>query len=81
MVRDTSLNAKDLKRANTPQEKYSDKDILASLDGDGMTTTDWERDAGNRIGISGSGFAVRRRKLEEKGLIRKDKKKWIKVSK
>jgi AAA domain-containing protein len=81
MVRDASLNAKDLKRASAPQEKYSDDDILKPLERGGMTTTEWQSDLRLGIGISASGFHDRRRKLEEKGLIRRDKKKWIKVSK
>jgi DNA-binding MarR family transcriptional regulator len=81
MVRDGSLNPKALKKAGGTQEKYSDKDILASLEGVGMTTTEWQQDVIDRIGISPSGFHDRRRKLEKKGLIRKEKTKWIKVSK
>jgi hypothetical protein len=81
MMRDRKLDPKDLKKANAPQEKYSDEQILASLDSREMTTTEWQKDAGNRIGISSSGFNIRRRRLEKDGLITQNGKKWRRVSK
>jgi len=81
MVRDDKLNPKDLKKANTPQEKWSDDTILSSLDGGGLTTTEWQNDLRALIKISQSGFYNRLSKLQEKRLVRKEGKRWVKVSK
>ena len=80
MVRDDKLNPKDLKTPNAPQETYSDDVILSSLDRGGMTTTEWQKDASALTNISSSGFYDRLGKLQKKGLVRKEKKKWVKVS-
>jgi hypothetical protein len=76
MVRDDKLDPNDLKKPNRSQEKYSDKDILAPLHNGGMTTTQWQRKVYLDIGLSESGFHVRRRKLEERSLIEKEGNKW-----
>jgi hypothetical protein len=81
MKRDESLDPKALKKSAAQTEKYSDDVILSSLDRGGMTTTEWQKDLEALIGISTSGFYDRRRKLEKKGLVRKDGKKWVKASK
>jgi hypothetical protein len=83
MIRAGNLNPKALKKPNMSQEKYSDEDILAPLKRGGMTTTAWQQDLFKGIGLSESGFHVRRRKLEEAGAIKKDEKskKWELVSK
>jgi hypothetical protein len=81
MIRDESLDPTKLKKTGASQEKYSNDDILASLDGGGMTTTEWQRDAGLTTGISPSCFQLRRSNLEKRGLIQKEGKKWLKVLK
>src|SRR5262249_25765326 len=45
MVRDDVLDPNALKQSNQILEKYSDEDLLASLDDGGMTATEWARDA------------------------------------
>jgi hypothetical protein len=80
MIRDANLNPKDLKKA-TSQQKYSDEDILEPLKRGGMTTTEWQRDLAVGIGLSPSGFHVRRRQLEIGGFIEKERKKWVLTSK
>jgi hypothetical protein len=77
MIRDASLDPKALKKPGATQEKYCDKDILAPLKRGGMTTTEWQRDLNVAIGLSQSGFHVRRRNLEERDLIKKEGKKWV----
>jgi DNA-binding Lrp family transcriptional regulator len=42
-----------------------------------MTTTEWQRELATGIGLSQSGFHDRRRKLEERELIKKEGKKWV----
>jgi len=81
MMRDEKLNPKALKRAGASLQKYSDEEILKPLERGGMTTTQWQKNLAIGLGLSSSGFHDRRRKLEEKGLIRKEGGKWIKVSK
>ena len=81
MVRDDTLDPNALKKGNAPQQKYSDDVILSSLDRGGMTTTEWQKNLHALIGISQSGFYDRLSKLQNKGLVRKEKKKWVKVSK
>jgi hypothetical protein len=76
MIRDESLDPKALKKSAAQTEKYSDDQILAPLKRSGMTTTAWQRDLSIGIGLSQSGFHVRRRKLEERGLIKKEGTKW-----
>ena len=76
MIRDANLDPKALKKL-TSQQKYSDTDILEPLKRGGMTTTEWQRDLANGIGLSESGFHDRRRKLEKRDLIKKEGKKWV----
>ena len=76
MIRDASLDPKDLKKL-TSQQKYADEDILEPLKRGGMTTTEWQCELATGIGISQSGFHNRRRKLEERELIKKEGKKWV----
>jgi hypothetical protein len=77
MIRDDKLDPKALKKAGAAQQKYSDADILEPLKRGGMTTTAWERDLANGLGLSSSGFFDRRRKLQDKGLIRKEGNRWV----
>jgi hypothetical protein len=77
MVRDDKLDPKELKTVGASQEKYSDKDILAPLERGGMSTTEWQRDLSRGIGLSSSCFFDRQRKLQAKGLIKRDGKKWV----
>ena len=81
MVRDEELDPKDLKKPGESQQKYSDEDILEPLDHDGKTTTQWQRELQRGIGISESGFHVRLRDLRGRDLIKKEGKKWVKVTK
>jgi hypothetical protein len=81
MVRDAKLNPKALKRARASQQKYSDEDILKPLGIGGLSTTQWQKNLDIGLGLSSSGFYDRRRKLEAKGLIRKEDGKWLKASK
>src|SRR5713101_905269 len=81
MVRDAKLDPKALKRAGASQQKYSDEDILKPLGLGGLTTTLWQNNLAIGLGLSSSGFHDSRRKLEEKGLIRKEGRKWLKASK
>jgi hypothetical protein len=79
MLRDDNLDPKALKKSNGPQQKYSDNDLLVSLDHGGMRTGQWQEDARNRLGISSSAFALRRLQLETKRLIAKKEGKWQRV--
>lgn len=81
MIRDEGLDPKNLRQVGVPKEKYNDEDILASLDEEPMTTTEWANDVTERIGISGSGFMVRLRQLKTKGLVAKEGKEWIRRTK
>jgi RecA-family ATPase len=77
MIRDASLDPKALKKLGAPQEQYSDEEIIAPLKRGGMTTTEWQRDLANGLGLSVSGFYDRRRKLEERDRIKKEGNKWV----
>jgi RecA-family ATPase len=81
MVRNDELNPAALKQAGPTKEKYSDEDILESLDGDGMTTTDWQCDVVRRLKMSPSNFMIRRRQLADAGLVRQEGKEWLRVAK
>jgi hypothetical protein len=80
MVRDDTLDPKDLKKPGRTQQKYSDDDILEPLKDGGKTTTQWFREL-KVIGISESGFHVRVRDLKARGLVTKEGKKWVKTAK
>jgi len=80
MVRDDKLDPKDLKKPGGTQQKYSDDDILGPLENGGKTTTQWLREL-KIIGISQSGFHVRLRDLKARDVIKKEGKKWVKVTK
>ena len=54
---------------------------FGSLNDGGMTTIEWQRDAGRRLGISQRGFLNRKDRLEHKGLIRKEGKEWVPLAK
>jgi AAA domain len=75
MLRDDKLNPKDLKKPGKAQQKYSDDDILEPLKHEGKTTTQWIKEL-KTVGISESGFHVRRRGLEGRGLIKKQGRRW-----
>jgi DNA-binding MarR family transcriptional regulator len=77
----SKLSVNDQHASVASQQKYSDEDIFKPLGIGGMTTTLWQKDLAKGLGLSSSGFHDRRRKLEEKGLIRKEGAKWLKVSK
>jgi hypothetical protein len=79
MVCDDALDPNDLKRANSPQEIYSDEEILLSLEDGGKRASEWMADAMSRLGIAESSFHNRRRKLAARGLVEKQGKEWVRV--
>lgn len=81
MVRDEGLNPNDLKQAGATKQKYSDEDILESLNDEPMATADWQSDVVDRLGMSQSNFMIRMKQLRQKELVRKEGKEWVRVVK
>jgi hypothetical protein len=79
MVRDDEADPNELKQPGQAQEKWTDDEILDSLNDGGMRTSEWMVDVMKRLGMSESSFHNRRRKLEAKDLIKKEGKEWVRV--